>query len=140
VSKYGSNSIVVEYDNAGGTLVDITQHVLELSSLDVEIVLEDSHSFGDSWAEALAVGLRKLADVTIMGFFDDVATTGPDVLFQANIPTGPASTSKTLKITFGGTKTLSVETFISKYRRMPKRGEITKYEVVLRPTGTVTET
>ena len=139
MAKRGSNEVVVEYDNAGGTLVDITQHVLELSSLDVEIVLEDSHSFGDSWAEALAVGLRKLADVTIMGFYDDAASPAPDALFQGNIPTGPASTSKTLKITFGGTKTLSVETFIAKYRRIPKRGEITKYEVVLRPTGTVTE-
>jgi hypothetical protein len=139
MAKRGSNEIIVEYDNSGGTLTDITAHVLEISSLDVEIVLEDSHSFGKSWAEALAVGLRKLADVTVMGFYDDAVSPAPDAIFQAAIPTGPSSATKTLKITFGGTKTLTVETVLAKYRRMPKRGEITKYEVVLRPTGTVTE-
>lgn len=139
MSKYGSNSIVVEYDNAGGTLVDITQHVLEMSSIDVEVVMEDSHSFGDSWFETLAVGLKKMGDITLKGFFDDAATTGPDVLFQGALPTGPSSTTRSLKITFGGTKTMTVETHLMKYTRAPKRGEVTKYEAVLRPTGAVTE-
>lgn len=140
MAKYGSNSIVVEYDNSGGTLQDITQHVLELSSVDIEIVLEESHAFGDSWVESLAVGLRKLADITLKGMYDDAASPAPDALFQGAIPTGPASATRTLKITFGGTKTVSVETHVMKYSRQPKRGEITKYEVVLRPTGAVTET
>lgn len=139
MAKYGSNSIVIEYDNAGGSLVDISQHVLEMNGIEIEALLEESHSFGDAWFEALSTGLRKLADITLSGFFDDVATTGPDVLFGGAFPTGPASTTRTFKITWGGTKTTSVETYLSKYKRVGKRGEVTKYEVTLRPTGAVTE-
>lgn len=140
MAKYAAKDIIIEYDNAGGTLVDITQYILELSSIDVEFVFEESHSFGDQYVEALAVGLRRMQDVTLSGFYDDAASPAPDALFQGNIPTGPASATKTLKITFGGTKTVSVETHLAKYRRMPKRGEVTKFEVTLKPTGTITET
>ena len=36
MAKYGSNSLVFEFDNSGGTLVDMTQHTLELGGVEIE--------------------------------------------------------------------------------------------------------
>ncbi len=48
--------------------------------------------------------------------------------------------TRTLKITWGSTKTTSVETIIVGYDRIAQVGKLTEYEVTLRPTGAVTET
>jgi hypothetical protein len=136
MAKYGSNSLKVEFDNAGGSLVDMSDYCLEINGIDIEAMLEESHGFSDSYVEQLFTGLKKVADVTIKGFYDDTATTGPDVIFNAVGNT----TSRTLKLTWGSTKTTSVETVIKNYRRQPTRGQLTKFECVLAATGAVTET
>jgi hypothetical protein len=138
VAKYGSNSVTIEFDNSGGTLQNMTQYVTAINSVDIEAVLEESHSFGDSWFESLATGLRKMGDVTLSGFYDDTASTGPDAIFGAVVD-APATATRTLKVTWGGTKTTTVETLIMKYSRKAVRNEVTKFEVTLRPTGAVTE-
>lgn len=139
MAKYGSNSLVVEFDNSGGTLQNMTQYVTSINGIDIEAVLEESHTFGDQWFESLATGLRKVNDVVIGGFYDDTASTGPDVIFGA-VADLPSVASRTLKLTWGSTKTTSVETLILKYTRKPVKNELTKFEVTLRPTGAVTET
>lgn len=136
MAKYGGDVLKIEFDNASGTLVDMTQHVLEFNGIDVEAILEEAHTFGDAWVEQLFTGLRKANEITLRGFYDDTASTGPDAIFNAVGNT----TTRTLKVTWGGTKTTSVECIIKNYRRLPTRGEMTKYEVVLAPTGAVTET
>jgi len=136
MAKYTAANVVIEFDNSGGTLVDMSQYILELNGIDIESVLEESHTFGDSWVEQLNAGLKRLADVQLSGFYDDTASTGPDAIFNAVGNT----TTRTLKITWGSTKTTSVETIIKNYRRIPSRGALTKFEVVLTPTGQVTET
>jgi hypothetical protein len=135
MAKYGSGSLVIEFDNSGGSLVDMTQYVLEVNGVKISAILEESHTFGDTWFESLATGLSKLDDINIKGFYDDTATTGPNAIWNAIGNT----TTRTIKFTWGGSKTTSVETIIMDYARLPKRGELTKFEVTLRPTGTVTE-
>lgn len=134
MAKYGFNNLVVEFDNSGGALVDISQHVLEINGINVEAVTEESHTAGDSWVEKLFTGLKKGDDVTIKGFLDDTAATGPHALFNA---VGNA-VSRSLKITYGGAVIDTVETIIKKYSKPPARGTLTKYEVVLELTGAVT--
>jgi len=138
VAKYGSNSVVINYDNAGGTPVDMSQHVLDINGVEVEAILEETHSFGDAWFESLATGLRRMADVVLGGLYDDVGTTGPDVIFNA-VTTGPAVATRTLQVVYGSTKSTTVETVNMKYGRKLARGALHKYEVTLRPTGAVTE-
>lgn len=138
MAKYGSNSVVVEVDSTdGGSLVDITQYVLSINGVVVEKLLEESHTFGDSWFESLQVGLSRMDDIELEMFYDDTASTGPNAIF--NIATVTHAVSRTLKITYGSTKTTSVETFIMRYSRLPSRGALTKARVVLRPTGAPTE-
>lgn len=140
MAKYGGPDIKVEFDNAAGTLVDMSQYVLEMGDVNIEAVLEDSHTFGDSWAEVLFAKLRKVGDISLRGFYDDTATTGPDVVFNdvGNLGSSGAG-SRTLKVTWGSTKTTSVESFIRSYRRTGKAGGLTRYEMVLALTGAVTE-
>jgi len=47
--------------------------------------------------------------------------------------------TRTLKVTWGGTKTTSAEAIIVSYERIAKVKESTKYTVTLKPTGAITE-
>jgi len=138
VAKYASPSVTIEIDNAGGSLVDISQHVLEMNGIEIETLLEEGQTFGDSWFESFAVGIRKLADISLSGFYDDTATTGPDALLNA-VFTAPTTSTRTFKLTYGGGKSTAVEVVIFKYSRTPVRNGMTRYTVMLRPTGAVTE-
>lgn len=139
MAKYGSNSLTIEFDDTeGGSLTNMSNYILSVNGVEVEAVLEESHAFGDSWFEHLATGLRKMNPVVLEGFFDDTASTGPNAVFN-RVQDSPADATSTLKFTWGGSKTTSVETWIQKYTRMASRGSLTKFQVVLQPTGAVTE-
>jgi hypothetical protein len=135
VANYSSKDLVIQFDDSGGTLRTMTQYIREINGVKVEAILADSHSFGDTWFETLATGLKKMGDVTMGGFYDDTSSTGPDAVF---IGIGN-TTTRTLTLTWGGTKTTSVETVILSYERTAKVGDMTMFQVVVRPTGTVTE-
>jgi len=139
MAKYGPASLAIDYDNSGGTPVSITQHVLTMNGVSIEQILEEVRSFGDQWEEHLPIGVGRMKPVVLGGKFDDTAATGPDALFIRTTPETPASTTRTLKFTWGGTKTTSVETFVMRYDRLGERNKIQDYEVELQPTGAVTE-
>ncbi len=138
MAKYGSNSLAISIDDSAGAPVVFTQHVLSINEVEIEAILEESHSFGDAWFESLATGIRRMSDVVLEGFYDDAASTGPDVVLK-DVTSGPSVASRTLLITWGGTKTTSAEVLIHKYGRIASRGTIHKYRSTLRPTGAVTE-
>lgn len=136
MAKYGSPSVSITWD---GT--NITQYVTDINNIDIESILEETHTFGDSWFESTAVGIRKVGDLKLKGFYDDTATVGPNALFVV-ISTGspgPADTTKNLVITYGSTKTTTIPCFIQKYSRMLDRGKLHKFEVTLQPSGAPTE-
>jgi hypothetical protein len=137
--------IKIEYDDSGGVLRDISQFVMTLGDFTIEQLLEEKHSFGDSWEESLPIGIGKVADIDIGGLYDDTAAAsgGPDAIFRITAPDTPATASRTLKVTWkttGGTKTSSVETYRQKYSASPDRNALTKFKATVRPTGTTTET
>jgi hypothetical protein len=133
MSNYNSSNIAIAFDNSGGTPQTITGYIRELSVADVSIGLQESHSFGDSWVEFLSTGLKKMEKVTLKGFYDDAASPAPNAIFNS------LGDQRTLTITWGGAKTTSVETIIESYRRIPQLNSNTMFEVVLQPTGAVTE-
>lgn len=136
MAKYTGADLIVEFDNSSGaSLQNMTQYVTDINGINIEAVLEETHTFGDAWVEALFAGLKKVGDITISGFYDDAATTGPDVIFNAIGNT----VLRRLKITWGSTKTSTVSTIIKSYNRTPSRGAITKFSVTLTATGAVTE-
>ena len=136
MAKYGSPDTVIEFDNSGGTLVDVSNYILEASEIMIEGLFEETTAFGDDWVEQTPVLIKNVQDITLSMFYDDTATTGPDALFNA-VNDGP----RTLKVTWGSTKTTSVETYIKSYGRQPIVKGLTKARVVLtKAPGVVTET
>lgn len=140
MAKYSSANVEIQVDDSSGSLVDMSNYIREFNGFDVEAMVEDGHAFGDSWVEQLFSGLRKANDITIKGQYDDTATTGPNVMFNDVGNTGSSGAgTRTLKVTWGNSKYTQVEVWIKSYRRLPSVGKLTEYEVVLSPSGAVTE-
>ena len=133
------SEVVIEYDNSGDSLQDVSQYVLSINDIDIENVTEEVHTFGDSWDEHLPIGLARMPAIEISGLYDDTASVGPDALFKRAAPETPASDTRSLKVTWRSGKTTTVETFVLSYRRSADRSALTKYTVRLQPTGSVTE-
>lgn len=135
MAKYSSKDVVIEFDNSSGVLQNMTQYILSINGVSIEALLEQSHSFGDSWEEHFSTGIKRIGEVVLGGMYDDTATTGPDAIFNA-----PGNTTdRTFKITWGGTRTTTFETVIRRYERQPQRGQMSMFEVALQPTGAATE-
>lgn len=133
--KYGAGSITITYDDApGGTPRAVTQHVLEMSGVKITSAQELSHAFGDTAEESTPAGLIKVDDITLGGFWDTTATTGPHAVFQAP-DDDPQDPTRTLTIVFGDSKTFTVETRLMVYEVMGQNGNLTKFSAVIRPTG-----
>lgn len=139
MANYGPSSIVVKYDNSGGTLVDITAYVITINDIDVENIMEEVRPFGATWAKHLPIGVGQVAPIEISGLYDDTATTGPDALLANRVPEGPAASTRTLEITYGSTKKTTVETHLISYKRTADKNGLTRYTARLQPTGAVTE-
>jgi hypothetical protein len=130
VAKYGQADFAI---SVGGT--DMSQHVDTLNSADIEAMIQQSDTFGDSWVEQLYAGVRRMEPVVAEGFYDDTATTGPDAKFGDSA----LGTTVAVVLTWGGSKTSSFNAIISRYSRTPGRGELSRYSATLTPTGAVTE-
>lgn len=133
MALYGSDDVAIVFDNSAGTTVSVTQSILSVSGIDVEAILEETHTFGDSWVEQSAVGLSRVGDITLQGNYDDDSDTGFNFMFK-NV-----GETRTIQILFGAAKTFTAETVIKNYRRMPSRGALTKAEAVLSVTGAAVE-
>lgn len=136
--KYGSQSITVTYDDApGGTGRVVTQHVLEMGGVKISSALELSHAMGDSWEESTPSGMAKVEPITLSGFWDTTATTGPHAVFGAP-DDGPQDATRTLVIVFGDSKTFTVETYLMSYEVKGTVGKLTQFVAEIQPTGTGT--
>lgn len=135
MAKYGPDDFGISIDDdEGGSPTDISAHVDTLDGFSIEAILEQANTFGDSWVEQLYSGLRRANEFTIGGFFDDGSSPAPKAIFNNS-----EGEQRSVVLTWGGSTTSSFEVFIREYRRLPTREGSTRYEVVLVPTGAVTE-
>lgn len=141
MAKYNSSNVTIEFDNAAGALQNITAYVLNNLSLKKKGVFEEATSFGASAVARLYAGMKDTEPIQIECFYDDAASPAPDALFDdiGNVATTGGAT-RTLKITWGGTKTSSVEMFIQDYEKKTDVGKLHRSVVTLLPSGAVTET
>ncbi len=135
--KHGSSEVTVTYDDApGGTGRDITQFVMDLGGVEIDVETQSSDSFGDSWREFTPNGMRAIPVIPVKGLWDDTATTGPHtVLNPVAGDASPQASTRTLVIVFGNSKTFTVETRLTKYRVIAKNGALTEFEAEIQPTG-----
>jgi len=128
MAKYGSDVVKVEVKDGveeAGTYREVQTDLLDFPGLEKIAETEESHGFGNDWAEVVATGFYRVADITLRGYYDDTASTGTHALFNR------IGSRTDVKITWDGTKTTETLMLIKNYRRLPTRGELTKFEAVL---------
>jgi len=142
VAQYNWSNIKVEFDNSSGTLVDMSQYITSINGVKINAPTVDVTPLGSSaggWQKNLFGGLLQMDEITIEGFYDDTASTGPDAIFKDLGCVATSGGTRTLKVTWGGTKYTQVETIITGYDRTPSKGQPTMFTVTLTATGAVTE-
>ena len=136
MAKYSSPDMNVQVDNAGGTLVDISNYVDAVGGFAPAAETAESTGFGDAWREYVA-HLKDGGEFTIEGNYDDTATTGPDAILNA------IGSTRTVQLGWGGTANgkpkTSVEAIITKYERRASVGSLTRFVASMKSTGAVTE-
>lgn len=133
--KHASSEITITYDDGpGGTGRAVTNYILTMGAAKITANMQASTAFGDAWEEMLPTGIKKMDPITLTGFWDDTATTGPHVVFL-DPDDGPQDSTRTLVIVFGNSKTLTVETYLNSYSVIGKVGSLTEFEAVIQPTG-----
>lgn len=133
--KYGSASAAISYDSTpGGSLQNVTAHVLTIGGLKIEQLTEENSPFGQAYESNVPVGKQRFADVEIAGNWDTSATSGPHVVFGAP-DTDPNGATRTLTVAPGDGKSLTVETRLVSYEVVLNDGKLTGYKAVVRQAG-----
>lgn len=134
--KFGSSTIVVTYDDApGGTPRTVTPYVTSIGGIKLEQITEMTMPFGQGHEENTPVGVQRMPDVVVEGFFDTTATVGPHVVFGTP---DDSPSDATRSLTFSpnsGTNLFSVETRLVDYEVIPNNGLLTKWRATIRQAG-----
>ena len=133
MAKYGSDVAKVEFDNASDALQDMSAYVTEPDPMVKSIETEETTPVASANATHASTGVAAVDEITLKGPYDDTATTGSHAIFNS------IGSMRTLKYTYGNSKTTAVECIITSYVRGIKVKGLTGYEVKLQPTGAVTE-
>ena len=132
--KHGSSEILIKYDDGpGGTLQTITGFILTIGPLKITQNTDIKVAFGALWEMCTPTGVGKMDPVTLTGYVDDTAATGPHVVFIAP-DDGPQDDTRTLEVTIGNGKKVTVETRLVSYSVLGKAGGLTEFEAVIQPT------
>lgn len=138
-SKVAGVSVVKVSDpTTTATLRDMTQYIDTISALGKEITPLDVTSFADS-AERIIAGIEVSQEFTIEGFFDDAATTGPDIVF------GPVNGSiGTVEFhpmgTASGKRIYRTQAMVTSYKAAAAVKERVNYTVTYKCDGSMTST
>lgn len=139
MTNYTFANLKVEFDDSAGAVQDMTDYVLTINGVNVKAETQDVTPAGTEYMRKLYAGLLSMDEIVLGLMYDDTATVGPDAIFNDVGCRATAGGTRTLKATYGGTKSTSVETIIKQYPRKPAKGQVTLAEVTLEPTGTITE-
>lgn len=136
--KHGSSEITFSIDDApGGSPTTMTNYIRTISGVKIENVTEPSHAFGDSWEEMLATGFARVPAITVTGYFDDTASTGPHTVFQVkSADRSPQASTRTVAIGFGNSTSFGGEAIMASYEVLGKNENLTEFSAVIQPTGT----
>ena len=138
--KQVAKDIVITYDDGVGSPQDISQYVDSDVAIKIIAMLEETDGYGDEWDEFTPTGHASLTTITLSGQYDDTTSEGPAIVFLVNAnDRDPQGTLRTLKIEYGNSKSVSVETRLVSYERIGRRRLFTRYEAVIQPSGAVTE-
>lgn len=131
MANFGYDDLVIQIDDdAGGTLQDISQWVLEFNGMATESIVEESTTAGDSWVEQLATGLNQGDPINMLLKYD--STTMAAYFLNC------IGEQRTVDFD-DGYETLTGEILITKKTKIMARGQFTKMRIEGVWTGTITE-
>jgi hypothetical protein len=128
--KHGSSELTVAYDDAGGTPRTITNFILDMGGMKITSHTDPSTPYGASVMAKLPTGVSEIADMTLEGFFDDTATTGPHTVLGAP-DTNPQGATRTLTVVVGNAKTWASEGYLLSYEVLAKAGNLTRFRATI---------
>lgn len=138
MSKHSPSEVTVTFDDApGGTPRVITPYVTSIGGLAIESITEQTNPFGVTTESHTPVGITKVPDIAIGGFFDETATVGPHVVFQVTAgDISPASVGRVLAIVAATARTFTITVHLVKYEVLLEKDGLTKYQALVRQKST----
>jgi hypothetical protein len=129
-----STTMVQYTDSPGGTLRNVTSQIRTIGGLKIEQITEENSPFGATSEAYVMVGKQKFADVQMDGDWDTTALTGSHAVFGTP-DTDPNGATRSLVVTPGGSKTLTVPTRLVSFEIKMVDSKITGYAAVVRQAG-----
>ena len=93
-----------------------------------------SDGLGDAWEEHVPTGKKAADPITLEGLWDTTATTGSHAVFGA-VDDGPNDDGRELVVTFGDSKTWTVDVRLTSYAVIASNDSVQKFSAELQPTG-----
>jgi len=138
MGKYGYDALQfnISSNTASTAFHNLGPFIDEFSGIEVNAELAETHAMGDAWPENTWTNFSRVTPITLGGFYDDVAASGPHAL----LGTTNVGAERVIKVNMGTTNAYDkVRAVIRKYTRKPARGALTRYEAELMPTGARTQ-
>jgi hypothetical protein len=138
--KHGSNEVAFEIDVSDGGALSTSFGTTYLTKIGDSVVNREAVEatpFGVVDEQYIIGIIKKREPLTIEGFYDDTASTGPDAIL--NIGKVTHATTRSTVLTFASGKTITGEVWIEKYTRTVEVGQYHGFSASLRYTGTITE-
>lgn len=127
------------YDDENGDPVDITSEVQSVNEFDLGNVLDNTTPYGVAMPVFQPTGRGTFAPINLGFLFKTGGTI--ETLFGGRIPESADADTRTFKVQYGTGRTTSVETHLANYKAIPNKDNgLTRSQVVLQPTGEITET
>ncbi len=120
---------------ANATVTEISTYCDTISGFTVEALTQQTDGFGDTWQEHLWTSIRRMDDIVVEGFYDDVAT-GP-IAHYGNLSALGSIRNFEINVAGGSSDLLNGACIVMKIDRLPKRGELTRWRGTFRPTGVI---
>lgn len=136
MAKFGSSTIAVTYDDGpGGTPRTVTPYINSIGGIKLEQINEMTMPFGQAYESHTPVGVQRMPDVVVEGWFDNTATTGPHVVFGTP-DDSPADATRSFTFSpNSGTQLFSVETRLVDYEVIANNGQLSRFRATIRQAG-----
>lgn len=143
MGNYGPTEVAIAVDDTAFTPVNLTGYITEFNGFEVELMTEEITAFGDTVVENASVGVKKINDLVLKGFYNDNGS-GPDVTIYGSTGNGLNLTStRTIKVTYNAISGTSgtwrqhkIEAILVSYKVITGKGALTKFEATFRPGET----
>jgi hypothetical protein len=137
MAMHGPQEVAITIDDApGGTPRIITPYVNTIGEIGLENITQETNPFGTTSMQNTPVGIDKVADIPISGFFDDTALVGPKAVFfnQTNwaLDKATASVGRVLVILAATGMTFTITVHLVKATLGLKKDGITEYTATVR--------